>query len=154
MKSVFAFVLSFGFFVGIGHNLSSVVAQDAEGVSFEEKILATVPPDLRLVVLAFSPLGKSVAYAAQKCGKCFIVAGDKKSEEFDDCRFLVFSPDGKTVVFAAKKCDKWFMVIGDKKGEEFDEVYFPTFSAKGKTVVYKAKNRNKFLVVLGDKKGV
>lgn len=81
-------------------------------VSFEEKLLIKILPDVEASVIRFIPDGKTVAYGAEKAAKEFIVVGDKKKgEEFDVAWDPVFSPDGKKVAFGAKKGNKlWWKV--------------------------------------------
>src|SRR6185503_5652766 len=66
-------------------------------VSFTEKLLATMPRDLRVenYNVEFSPDGTRAAYIAKKEGsnKEFVVADGKSGKEYDQVRDLVFSLD-------------------------------------------------------------
>lgn len=62
-------------------------------------------------LIAFSPDGKTVAYGAEKEGKCFLVVGDKKGEEFEYVGSPSFSSDGKKVVFGAEKGDEFWWKV-------------------------------------------
>lgn len=51
----------------------------------------------------FAPDGKTVAYAAMPRGsRWIVVAGNKKSDAFDEIGPIVFRPDGKRVAFGAR----------------------------------------------------
>ena len=145
--------------------LCSAQAAPKEGVSIQEKKLAVIPDTYRPMDIVFSPDGRTVAYAASKGGKEFIVVGEKKGEGFDKVSYPVFSPDGKTVAYAAGNAGKESVVLGEKRGEEFDRIviavshYEPylrkslLFSQDGKSLVYVAMKGGKQFVVVGDKKG-
>mgnify|MGYP001609907779 FL=1 len=95
--------------------LGSAAAQDKKPeVSFEDKLLATVPEGMELAPysIEFSANGKAVAYSAKKGGKMFVVVGDKKGEEFDLILSPVFSADGKKVAYGARKGrELWWKVL-------------------------------------------
>ena len=104
-------------------------------VSFEEKLLATIPKGLGPpfshnnfdsqgrqlgVDLFISPSLDQVAYPAQYLnqGGEFMVVGDKKGKEFISVGTPVFSPDGQKVAYVSiRGYANWFVIIGDKMGE-------------------------------------
>lgn len=51
-------------------------------VSFEEKVLGTIPEDRRATEISFSPVGAQVAYIGVADGKEFVVVGDTAGEPF------------------------------------------------------------------------
>ncbi len=103
------------------------------------ELAATSGPDFDQVGLpVFSPNGSTLAYAAKRGGKWFLVVGDKHGPRFDQVAHPVFSPDGSALAYAAKRGGKWFLVVGEKHGPEFYKVWRPHFSPDSRTVAYAA----------------
>ncbi len=131
-------------------------------VSFEEKLLATVPEGVKGDEFSFSSDGRTVAYAAHrgepgKDARYRVTVGDHQGEEFDAARYLIASPVGSHFAYVAAKGRKLFIVVGDKKGEEFDNVEYPAFSSDGTVVAYWAitgqGREARRSMVVGDRKG-
>ncbi|MBI3726335.1 PD40 domain-containing protein [bacterium] len=128
----------------------------AEKASFEEKLLATVPPEHDVWVdrkdpngadykeggftAVFSPEGRRVAYTAGVSGSSFAVIDGKKGEVFTYADSLVWSADGKRVAYRAgnriqnNTAEKWWIVEAGKKLCELDQAGRPAFSPDGKHV--------------------
>ena len=62
---------------------------------------------------AFSPDGKTLAYAAMKADKWIVVFGDQKGPAFDGVGNPVFSPDGGRVAFNARKGRELWKIVMD-----------------------------------------
>ncbi|MBI3272466.1 MAG: HEAT repeat domain-containing protein [Planctomycetes bacterium] len=128
-------------------------------ISFEERLLATIPEGLdsplggSLPKVVFGPDGRSVAYAARRGARQFMVVGDRKGEEFDFVDPPDFSPDGRVVMYRAKKGARFVLVVGDRKGAEYDELYYPVFNPRNHEVAYAARLGPKWSVVVGDRSG-
>ena len=104
--------------------------------------------------------GKSLAYAARKGEKWFVVEGNKQSGGYDKARDLAFSHDGMHLAYAAQKGGKWFAVIDGWEGEQFDEVRVLTtnfgisaFSPDGNRVAYAARRGGKWFMVADGQSG-
>ena len=82
-------------------------------ISFEEKLLATIPNDYKEAPASF-------------WGRGYTTFG------------IAFSPDGMNVAYKASKGEETFVVIGDQKGSDFTWVSSPTFSKDGTKVIYRA----------------
>ncbi|MFO7446889.1 MAG: hypothetical protein R6W90_11015 [Ignavibacteriaceae bacterium] len=120
-------------------------------ISFEEKLLAVLPPDIKEEELnkhVFSPDGRSVAYILKKGNKLAIVVNDSTGPEYDDVGPPQFSPDGSMLAYKAKADSMWFMVTGDIISEKYDDIDYPLFSPDGKKISYAAKEGNKWFVVI------
>lgn len=149
-------LLGIGFYLFLQEKKIGTKDKKREGiVSFEEKLLAALPPDVKEEELnkhVFSPDGRSVAYILKKGNKFAVVVNNAVGPEYDDVGPPHFSPDGKTLAYKAKEDSTWVMVIGEKKSEKFDDIDYPLFSPDGKRVAYGAKEGNKWFMVVDDKK--
>jgi roadblock/LC7 domain-containing protein len=99
---------------------SSWCERAAPRVSFEEKLLATIPEDFKEPEVGwwatFSCDGSRVAYAAKQNGKEFLVVEGKRGPSFDILPPLyVFSPDGNTVAYLGVNWNVIYVVIGEKR---------------------------------------
>ena len=93
----------------------------APRVSFEEKLLATIPEDFKVPAFGwwatFSCDGSRVAYVAKQNGKESLVVEGKRGPNFDilPLHSLVFSPDGNTVAYLGVNWNVIYVVIGEKR---------------------------------------
>ncbi|MHC4489404.1 MAG: hypothetical protein ACYSW7_09575 [Planctomycetota bacterium] len=119
-------------------------------VSFEEKLLATIPEGYgghRYV--SFSHGGVPQGHLVFKNGELVSIRAYKQADNLD---WPVFSPDGKRVAYRAEKDDKWFAVVGDQMSEALDFIYYPVFSADGTKVAWQAGKEGKRFVILNGQK--
>lgn len=89
--------------------------------------------------LAWSPEGRTLAFAAVAGTDSFVVVGDQRGEIFDRIDGLTYSPDGKTVAYLGWEGRKVRVVAGGKKWPGFepttDHPYGrPVFSPDGKSL--------------------
>lgn len=153
------------------------------GVSFEEKLLGSVPEGLHSQidrVVFFSPDGRAAAYPDGQGGNWFfpesgrswlmIVAG-QPGPRFEFVGLPVFSHDGKRLAYVARDKAKWFAMIDNQRGPEFDEIKslltltaLPKgavrarsrsllFKPGGNVVAYAAKTGQKWRLIVGDDQG-
>ena len=66
-----------------------------------DRLLATIPEDVKVGHLAFSADGRVAAYAAWKGDRCQIVAGTWKSKSYGVAACPILSRNGKDVIFMA-----------------------------------------------------
>ena len=71
-----------------------------------ERLLGTIPDDVKLETPWFSAGGSRAAYVGRRNGKTFVSVDGVDGEEFTRGEFdivtLAFSPDGKRVAYSAK----------------------------------------------------
>ena len=123
-----------------------------EGVSFEEKLLATIPEDVELKVVLFHPHGKSVALKVERGVwpniETKVILDDKSGSWFRAVSYFQLSPDGKHLIYVALKRGKSFVVSGEETGEPYNRIKGLTFSPNGEHTAYAAKRRRKWYVVM------
>ncbi len=121
----------------------------APQVSFEDKLLLTVPDGVEAGDFSFSPDGRLAACRARAGGKAFVMVNREKGPEFlqitDPPRF---GPDGRTVLYRAEGA-KSCVVVGARPEPWFDHVGVPVFSPDGRKVAYSACSGGTWLVVVG-----
>ncbi len=108
-------------------------------VSFEEKLLATIPEEgigLPSDFFVFSPDGRKVAFIVHKEDREAIVINGEVGPEFENVEHPCFSPDGRRFIYKAREDGKEFVIIDGKKGEKFDRVDVPIFSPDGRRIAY------------------
>lgn len=144
------------------------------GISFQEKLVATIPPDLFIVSnddIVFSPDGRSVAYAAERDRrKEAVVVNNTRQPEYDWVYGPTFSPDGKKVAYVAvKEIDwkrwldpntpnferggKWFVVDNGREIGPYDNAELVSYSPDGGRTAFGAMSGNKWFIVAGEKAG-
>lgn len=84
----------------------------------------------------FSNDGVSVAFAASKNGKTYIVLDGKKSEPYDWAEIPRFHPRTNKIVYRAQSGGKEFLVSGGVKGPELDTVGPPVFVPQSGKIAY------------------
>ncbi|MCC6739819.1 MAG: PD40 domain-containing protein [Planctomycetia bacterium] len=160
--------------------LSFACAAETPKVSFEEKLLATVPadhntqraatPGAPTFTASWSPDGKRAAWVGVGERTAFVVVDGKKGEEVSYAGGLVFSPDGKHVAWLssyggwAGTPEKWWVTLDGKKLGDFDLAGPPRFSPDSSQVAYFGNagskraadggiGGGKWFAVIGDKRG-
>lgn len=128
-------------------------------VSFDEKLLATIPSDYNVedYEIEFSPDGSRVAYIAKKQGasKEFVVSDGKPGKEYDQIRSLTFSVDSGRIAYLAKDGTNTLIVVnGEEKMIDygFDDVRLLTINPNNNGVEYLVKSGNRSYIVVGDKR--
>lgn len=93
-------------------------------VSFEDKVLATIPSeyDLKMCRPVFSSNGNSVAYNAAQNGKEFVSFNNVRGRDFDSVSGIRISPDEKKVAYIAMGSGKQYVIVGDKEIEVSEQI--------------------------------
>jgi len=93
----------------------------------------------------------SVAYAAKRGEKWFVVLNGKEGPEFDMVVTPMFSPDGRKLVYRARDKGKRFVVVADaatrdhRRQPEYEMVFQAAFSEDGRSVAYGVKDGNQLV---------
>ena len=101
---------------------------------------------------AWSPDGKTLAYAALQDRKWLVVLGDKPCPGAADIKSLRWSPDGARVVYEAVDASGTRVVEGDQAGEPFLFIQGLAFNPKTGRVAYvghRPEERKTWLVLEG-----
>jgi Tol biopolymer transport system component len=84
--------------------------------------------------------GSSVAYAAGKGSRKYLVVDDQRRMKFSMIDRIVFDPAGKAVAFRAGQYGKQLVVAGEARSDELDEILSgPVWSKDGKKVAFTAR---------------
>lgn len=146
--------------------LWTLAALACQGLSFEDKRLATLPADaVRLEGQQFSADGRAVTFWINtNQDQRIVYVGGKPGPAFDLIRIgrghlafqYAFSPDGKTIAYVGAVNGRARVVVGDRPHPVYDEILMPiVFSADGRRTAYPARNDGRsFLVVDGTPKGL
>jgi Tol biopolymer transport system component len=111
-----------------------LLAQDK--VSFDEKILATVPDGTIARDVTFYKDGRLVAYRAVANGKMHVVINALKHPDYPSiAEGLRWTNDGR-IAYRATNGSQWFAVVGGTPGPATQSVGMPVFSPDGKKVAY------------------
>jgi hypothetical protein len=149
--------------LGISVFLFNRRQQHTVGTSFQERLLATVPPEYKMADVPydwevdFASDGSKVAYTVRQNEKAFVVVGDNKQPEFNWVSKPVFSSIGSRMLYGAregKEGKKLFVVVDGKRGPEFDNLDSRqkiSFSADGNKVVYVMEKGAEWFVAIDDK---
>jgi WD40 repeat protein len=97
----------------------------------------------------------TLAFAAEKAGKWFVMVGAHKGPDFDwVADGPVPSPDGKSVAYRAYSGHRSFLVVNDLKvSEDYDYIGTPVFSPDGKSIAFSAKLGEKEFMIVDARKG-
>lgn len=100
--------------------------------------------------LKFSPDSISVAYAAEKNGKWFVVNNEDESMKFDKISSLTFSPDSKRFAFVAIVGNKSVASIDGEISQEYDAIESFGFKKTGNVYqpIFLAKHGSKWFLNL------
>jgi len=108
----------------------------AEKVSFDEKVLCTVPEGVIAKDICFTKDGRQAAYRAIANGKMYVVVNNQKQTDYATIADgIAFSPAGK-IVYRATNASQWFAVIGGQPGPGLQSVGMPNFSKDGSKFGY------------------
>lgn len=96
----------------------------------------------------------SVAYAAKRGEKWFVVMDGKEGPEFDMVVTPMFSPDGRKLVYRARDKGKRFVVVADvatrdhRRQPEYEMVFQAAFTDDGRSVAYGVKDGNQLVWIV------
>ncbi len=122
-------------------------------ISFEERLLATIPEDYKEAGIYGGALTESVTRVVNnEFGEVFW-AYTLSYQNQGGGWSVTCGPGCAKIAYRAKQSGKEFIVIGDQKGPEFDQVQAPVFSPDGSRIAYVAKQGKKRFVIIGDMKG-
>lgn len=108
----------------------------AEKVSFDEKVLCTVPEGVIAKDVCFFKDGRQAAYRAIGNGKMWVVVNNQKQAEYATIADgISFSPAGK-IVYRGSNGTQWFAVVGGQPGPGLQSVGVPMFSRDGSKFGY------------------
>jgi hypothetical protein len=116
-------------------------------VSFEERLLATIPKGAYADSVVFAPNGRQVGYVDYAGDR--VLVGNTRWPAFDHVYGPVFSPDGSRAACVANSGGKlepfgsivggrWFAVLDGMTSEGYDDVDHIVFSPDSKHVAYVA----------------
>ncbi len=116
--------------------LLSILFLAQDKVSFDEKILATIPEGTLARDITFYKDGRLVAYRAVANGKMHVVINALKHPDYPNiAEGLRWTNDGR-IAYRATNGSQWFVVVGGTPGPATQSVGMPVFSADGKKFAY------------------
>jgi roadblock/LC7 domain-containing protein len=108
-------------------------------VSFEDRILSSIPEGAEAGDILFSPDGRQVAFRARQGGKAFVMVNQARGPAFDAILDAPrFGPDGRTVFYRGRSGAVTSVVVGGKAEAGFEQVGVPVLSHDGKKAAYAA----------------
>src|SRR5438045_3836776 len=99
-------------------------AKGGVNVSFDEKVLAVIPEDVKVTDILFSPDGRQVAFKAFKGGKVWVGVNKDKSPEYAAVDALRWSATGK-LAYRCNNGGSWMVVLGNQPGPALAAVGAP-----------------------------
>src|SRR6185436_4156589 len=103
----------------------------AEKVSFDEKVLCTIPEGVQAKDVCFFKDGRQAAYRAIGNGKMWVVVNNQKQAEYTTIADgIAFSPAGK-IAYRGSNGAQWFAVVAGQPGPGMQSVGMPMFSRDG-----------------------
>lgn len=116
--------------------LALLFALQAEKISFDDKVLATIPEGVTAKDVTFYKDGRQVAYRAMAAGKMYVVVNGQKHPEYPVVvDGLKWSNSGKLAYRVANGATS-FAVVGGQPGPAFQSVGMPSFSPDGNKFAY------------------
>jgi Tol biopolymer transport system component len=107
-------------------------------VSFDEKVLATIPEGVIAKDVCFFKDGRQAAYRAIANGKMYVCVNNQKQTEYMGiAEGIKFGPSGK-IAYRATNGSQWFVVVGGSPGPGSQQVGIPVFSTDGSKFAYEA----------------
>jgi Tol biopolymer transport system component len=145
---------SFLLFAALSTLSSAAPDQNAKPeLSFEEKLLATLPEKAAVARTYFSADGRSAGYVLREGGKAFLKTGAKTSEPYDDITPFS-SPDGTLLGYLGKTGGGCVLVAGDTRSDEVDAVTWLKWGGeRQRSLYYVAAKNGKSIAVAGAQKG-
>ena len=133
-------------------------AKAGVNVSFDDKVLAVIPDDVKATDIFFSPDGRQVAFKAFKGGKVYVGVNKDKSPEYTAVDALRWSPTGK-LAYRCSNGGTWSVVLGNQPGPALAAVGTPVFSPDGTKIAYEgsrgqggAQDKSAWAVFVGGQK--
>ena len=123
-------------------------------VSFEEKLLATIPNGLKALSIRFSPDGNNVAYYAKQGDKEFVVNGNLIGPAYDRVGVPVFSYDSRLLAYKATRDNRASVVINNRPSRWLENASIGdvVFSPNSVRLAYEVfQNGKEFLIFNGRK---
>lgn len=115
-----------------------LLAPQGDKVSFDEKVLATIPEGVIAKDVVFHKDGRQVAYRAIAAGKMYVAVNGAKHAVYPNiAEGIFFSPSGK-IAYRATNGSQWFVVVGGQPGPALQSVGIPVFSPDGSKFAYEA----------------
>jgi Tol biopolymer transport system component len=122
--------------------LALLLAPQAEKVSFDQKILATLPEGIVAKDISFFKDGRQVAYRAMGAGKMYVCINNTKHPEYQVIGDgLRWSNSGK-LAYRVINGATAFAVIAGQPGQSFQSVGMPVFSPDGNKYAYECNRGN------------
>jgi len=122
-------------------------------ISFEERLLATIPANYKEASIYGSSLAESwTRVVNNEFGETFWAYALSYQNQGGGWA-ITCGPGCAKVAYRAKQAGKEFIVVGDQRGPDFDQVQAPVFSPDGSRLAYVAKQGGKRFVVIGDMRG-
>ncbi|MBV8879618.1 MAG: PD40 domain-containing protein [Planctomycetaceae bacterium] len=116
--------------------LALLLAPQAEKVSFDEKVLATIPEGVIAKDVTFFKDGRQVAYRAIANGKMYVCVNSTKGPDYPVISDgLKWSNSGK-LAYRVVNGTSSFAVVGGQPGASFQSVGMPVFSPDGNKFAY------------------
>lgn len=117
------------------------LAPQGDKVSFEEKVLATIPEGVIAKDIVFFSDGRQVAFRGIADGKMYVQINAIKHPAYPIIQEgLFFGPSGKIAYRATNTPNgsQWFAVVGGQPGPPCSAVGIPVFSQDGSKFAYEA----------------
>ena len=116
--------------------LALLLAPQAEKVSFDDKVLATIPEGMLARDIAFHKDGRQVAYRAMGNGKMYVCVNNTKGPDYQVVNDgLQWSNSGK-LAYRISNGGSSAAVVGNQVGPSFASVGMPVFSPDGNKFAY------------------
>jgi Tol biopolymer transport system component len=107
-------------------------------ISFEDKVLASIPEEITVKNPIFSRDGKQVAYMCYQGAKCWVGVNKEKGPPYDAFgKTLVYSNDGR-LAYCAASGNSWVVVVSGKASTSMAVAGIPVFSPDGRRVAYES----------------